>query len=188
MPHGIDVLATTQQQRLGNAARGLAPYQAGGHDASLVCHQHVAGLKIIDDVAKNLMLHRAVLAMEHQHATHVAGFCRSLGDQLVGKVVIKVIGTHARPPSLNRFGGAWAPPTASYDSALKHAGTGLRKRLQQSIIVRAGPRGRKASGNAIPYGRGARRANARGPAPPQRRRTGSRSSSAYTSPARGSDA
>ena len=97
---GVDVLAAVQQQRLGGTARGLPADEASGHDARLVRDQHVTGLQVIDDVPEDAVLDGAVLAMQGQQAAGVARLGGSLGDQVVGQVVVKVIGTHERSSKL----------------------------------------------------------------------------------------
>ena len=95
-PHRIDVLAAIQQQGLRRAARRLPADQARRHDTGLVRDQHVARLQVIDDIAEDAVVDGAVAAMEHEQAARIAGFGGRLGDQLIGQVVIKVIGTHLR--------------------------------------------------------------------------------------------
>lgn len=105
MAQRIHILAALEQQRLDHAARaGLATDQAGRHHARLVDDEHVARLDIVDDVAEDAVLNGTAvlqrrsrlgaLAINHQQAAGVARLGRSLGNQFLGKVVVKIIGTH----------------------------------------------------------------------------------------------
>ena len=105
MAQRIHVLAALEQQRLDHAARaGLATDQAGRHHARLVDDKHVARLDIVDNVAEDAVLDGAAmlqrrprlgtLAVHYQQATRIARLGGSLGDELFGQVVIKIIGTH----------------------------------------------------------------------------------------------
>ena len=105
MAQRIHVLAALEQQRLDHAARaGFATDQASRHHARLVDDEHVARLDIVDDVAEDAVLNGTAvlqrrsrlgaLAIHHQQAAGVARLGRSLGNQFLGKVVVKIIGTH----------------------------------------------------------------------------------------------
>ena len=105
MAQRIHVLAALEQQRLDHAARaGLATDQAGRHHARLIDDEHVARLDVVDDVAEDAVLDGAAvlqrrprlgtLAVNHQQAAGVARLGRSLGNQFLRKVVVKIIGTH----------------------------------------------------------------------------------------------
>ena len=116
-PEGVDVLTAAEQQRLGDATRGLFADEAGGHDARLVGHEQVAGLQIIDDVVEMAMFDRSAvrqrdgvrgtggaaleLAIEHEQPTRIAGLRGCLGDQLVGQVVIEIVGAHGATFHIN---------------------------------------------------------------------------------------
>ena len=110
--HGVEVLAALEQQRLGHAARlGLAAHEARRHDARLVGHEQVARLEVVDDVGEATVLDRAAirdggrlprharpaLAVQHEQAARVARLCRSLGNELVGKRIVEVVGSHGCP-------------------------------------------------------------------------------------------
>ena len=101
----IYVLAALEQQRLDHAARaGFAADQTGWHHARLVDDEHVARLDVVDNIAEDAVLDSTAmlqrhprlgtLAVHHQQATGIARLCRSLGNQFLRKVVIKIIGTH----------------------------------------------------------------------------------------------
>ena len=105
MAQRIHILAALEQQRLDHAAQaGLATDQAGRHHARLVDDEHVARLDIVDDVAEDAVLNGTAvlqrrsrlgaLAINHQQAAGVARLGRSLGNQFLRKVVVKIIGTH----------------------------------------------------------------------------------------------
>ena len=105
MAERVDVLAPAQQQRLGYAARlRLAPYQARGHHAGLIGHEQITWLEVVDDIAEDAVLHGAtvgergpglaVAPVQHEQTAAVAGVGGGLGDQLVGQLVVKVIGAH----------------------------------------------------------------------------------------------
>ena len=110
MPEGIDVLAATKQQRLGHTARRLLADEARGHDARLIGDQQITGLEVVDDIVKMTMLDGAAmlerngirstdgtarkLAVHHQEAAGITRLGGSLSDQLIGQVVIKIIGAH----------------------------------------------------------------------------------------------
>jgi len=101
----VNVLTALEQQGLDHAARArLATDQTGRHHARLVDDEHVARLDIVDDVAEDAVLNGTAvlqrrsrlgaLAIHHQQAAGIARLGRSLGDQFLGKVVVKIIGTH----------------------------------------------------------------------------------------------
>ena len=105
MAQRVNILAALEQQRLDHAARaGLATNQAGRHHARLVDDEHVTRLDIVDDVAEDAVLNGTAvlqrrsrlgaLAVNHQQAAGIARLGGSLGDELFGQVVIKIIGTH----------------------------------------------------------------------------------------------
>ena len=105
MAQRVNILAALEQQRLDHATRaGFATDQAGRHHTRLVDDEHVARLDIVDDVAEDAVLNGAAmlqrrsrlgaLAIHHQQAAGVARLGGSLGDQFLGKVVVKIIGTH----------------------------------------------------------------------------------------------
>ena len=105
MAQRVNILAALEQQRLDHATRArFATDQAGRHHARLVDDEHVARLDIVDDVAEDAVLNGAAmlqrrsrlgaLAIHHQQAAGVARLGGSLGDQFLGKVVVKIIGTH----------------------------------------------------------------------------------------------
>ena len=111
--HGIEVLAALEQQGLGHAARlGLVAHEARRHDARLVGHEKVARLEVVDDVREAAMFHRAAArdgrgparnagtaaTVQHEQATRVARLRGGLGDELVGKRVVEVVGTHGAAP------------------------------------------------------------------------------------------
>ena len=100
-----NILAALEQQRLDHAARArLATDQAGRHHTRLVNDKHIARLDIVDDVAEDAVLNGTAvlqrrsrlraLTIHHQQAAGVARLGRSLGDQFLRKVVVKIIGTH----------------------------------------------------------------------------------------------
>ena len=101
----VNILTALEQQRLDHATRaGFATDQAGRHHARLVDDEHVARLDIVDDVAEDAVLNGTAvlqrrsrlgaLAIHHQHAAGVARLGRSLGNQFLRKVIVKIIGTH----------------------------------------------------------------------------------------------
>ena len=109
MTERILVLATGEQERLGHTASlGLAADEAGRHDAGLVRHEQVARLEVVDDVVEMPVLHAAArierhdvarsrkrfAAVQHQQAARIARLRRCLGYELLGQVVIEIIGTH----------------------------------------------------------------------------------------------
>ena len=109
MTERILVLATGEQERLGHTARlRLAPDETRRHHARLVRHEKVARLQIVDDVVEMPVLHAAarierydvarsrerLVAVQHEQTARIARLGGSLGDQLFGKVVVKIIGTH----------------------------------------------------------------------------------------------
>ena len=105
MSQRVNILAALEQQRLDHATRaGLATNQAGRHHARLVDDEHVARLDIVDDVAEDAVLNGAAmlqrrsclgaLAIHHQQAAGVTRLGRSLGNQFLRKVVVKINGTH----------------------------------------------------------------------------------------------
>ena len=109
MPERIDILATVEQQGLGHAAGlGLATNEACRHDTRLVRDEQIARLEVVDDVEEMPVLHTAarverrdvargrkrLAAVQHQQATRVARLRRRLSYELLGQVVIEIIGTH----------------------------------------------------------------------------------------------
>ena len=105
MAQRVNILAALEQQRLDHAARArLATDQAGRHHARLVDDEHVARLDIVDDVAEDAVLNGAAmlqrrsclraLAINHQQAAGVARLGRRLSDELLGQVIVKIIGSH----------------------------------------------------------------------------------------------
>ena len=125
MPRRVEVLAALEQQGLGHPARAvLAAHQARGHHSGAVCDEKVARLEVVDDVGEHAVLDRAAVgdrarlaggagaavAIEHEQAAGVARLGGSLGDELVGKVVVEVVGAH-RGPSTQRGARPPAPHT-----------------------------------------------------------------------------
>ena len=105
MAQRIHVLAAFEQQGLDHTARaGLTTDQAGRHHARLVDDEYVTRLDVVDNVAEDAVLDGAAmlqrrsglgtLAVHHQQTTGIARLGGSLGNQFLGKVVIKIIGTH----------------------------------------------------------------------------------------------
>ena len=109
MAERILVLATGEQERLGHTARlRLAPDEARRHHAGLVRHEQVARLEVVDDVVEVTVLHATAMskrhglargrkrfaAVQHQQAARIARLRRCLGYELLGQVVIEIIGTH----------------------------------------------------------------------------------------------
>ena len=101
----VNILTAPEQQRLDHATRaGFATDQAGRHHARLVDDEHIARLDIVDDVAEDAVLDGAAMlqrrscpgafAIHHQQAAGVTRLGRSLGNQFLRKVVVKIIGTH----------------------------------------------------------------------------------------------
>ena len=99
LPHvaeRVHVLTAPKKQRLADAAGpALLANETSGKDARLVRDDQIPRLEIVDDVGKHLMLDVAVLAVENKQATGVARLCRSLGDELVWKGVIEIVGAHS---------------------------------------------------------------------------------------------
>ena len=94
----IEVLSTPQKKRLRDAARpSLAAQKASRQHASLVCDKKVTWLQVVDEVREAAMLNLATLAMENEQTAGVTRLRRPLGNELVGKRVIKVVGAHAAP-------------------------------------------------------------------------------------------
>ena len=106
---GIKVLATLEQEGLGDATRlGLAAHEASGHDARLVGDEEIARLEVVDDVIEVTVLDGtpvrdclgssgdsiSPVAMQDEQTARVARLGGSLGDQLVRQRVVKVIGAH----------------------------------------------------------------------------------------------
>ena len=113
VPQGVQILAATQEERLGDAARAtFAPDEPRGHHASPVGHDEVARVEIVHNVPEDAMLDGAVVPIEDEEPAGVAGLGGSLGDELARKLVVEVVGTHSA--SSSGF-------TAANDSA---AGTG----------------------------------------------------------------
>ena len=108
LPHvtqRIHVLTALKQQRLHHAARArLATDQTGRHHARLIDDEYVARLDIVDDVTEDTVLNGTAvlqrrsrlrsLAIHHQQAAGVTRLGRSLGDELFGQVIVKIISTH----------------------------------------------------------------------------------------------
>ena len=107
--HGVQVLATLEQQGLGDATRlCLAAHEARRHDARLVGHEQVSRLEVVRDVVEVAVLHRATVgdrlglagdarpaaSVQHEQPAGVTGVCGGLGDELVGQGIVKVIGAH----------------------------------------------------------------------------------------------
>ena len=99
LPHvaeRVHVLTAPKKQRLADAAGpALLADEASGKDARFVRDDQIPRLEIVDDVGKHLMLDVAVLAVENKQATGVARLYRSLGDELVWKGVIEIVGAHS---------------------------------------------------------------------------------------------
>ena len=116
LPHvsqGVQVLASPQEERLGDATRAaLAPDEPRGHHAGPVGHEKVTWIEVVHDVPEDAMLDGAVVPIEDEEPAGVAGLGGSLGDELAGELVVKVVGTH---------GASSSGFTAANDSA---AGTG----------------------------------------------------------------
>ena len=92
----VHVLTAAKKQRLADAAgAALLADEAGGKDARLVRDDQIPRLKIVDDVGKHLMLNVAVLAVEDKQAAGVARLRGSLGDELVWKGIIEIVGAHS---------------------------------------------------------------------------------------------
>ena len=95
------VLTAAKKQRLADAAGpALLADEAGRKDARLVRDDQVSRLEIVDDVGKHLMLDVAVLAVEDKQTAGVARLRGSLGDELVWKGVIEIVGAHSLLPFL----------------------------------------------------------------------------------------
>ena len=101
----VNILTALEQQCLDHATRaGFATDQAGRHHTRLVDDEHIARLDIVDDVAEDAVLDGATVlqgraclgafAIHHQQAAGVTRLGRSLGNQFLRKVVVKIIGTH----------------------------------------------------------------------------------------------
>ena len=89
---------TRHSQTWRDAARpSLAAQKAPRQHASLVCDKKVTWLQVVDEVREATMLNLATLAMENEQTAGVARLRRPLGNELVGKRVIKVVGAHAAP-------------------------------------------------------------------------------------------
>ena len=133
LPHAsrrIEVLAAVGEEDLAGAARHrLVADEARGQHAGLVDDEQVALVEEVHDVGEHMVFQRALLAVEHKQAARVAGLGRILGDELAGKVVIKIVGTHIHSSHAGRRDrgslapnprAAWAETHASGESTCMH--------------------------------------------------------------------
>lgn len=88
-------IQAAQQQKLDGSARALLDaVQAGGNDARLVDHQHVAGVQVIGDVAEDAVLNLPAVPVVDEQAAAVARLCGRLRDEFLRKFVVKIACLH----------------------------------------------------------------------------------------------
>ena len=84
------VFPAQQQDLHRDACVLLDAQQACRNDPGLVDDQRVPGIQIIDDIVEVPVLNTLICPVIDQQAAVVAGFGRSLGDQLLRELVIKI--------------------------------------------------------------------------------------------------
>ena len=100
------------------AARHLLPVQARRDDAAVVGHQEVAGAQVLQDIAELPVGKSPGRPLHDQEPRGVPWLYRGLRDQLWGKVVVEIGGSHgpSSPPGAGRSAGRmasmWTPSPA----------------------------------------------------------------------------
>ena len=92
------VAQVPQKQHLHHAAGGTVPHEPGGQHPGIVHHQTVAGVQIVDDVVKMLMLNFPGFPVQHHQPGTVPPLQRRLGDQLFRQIIPKIMCFHVFPP------------------------------------------------------------------------------------------
>jgi len=87
----------------------LRPTRRAGITRVLLATTRSPGSRVAHDVPEDAMLDGAVLPVEHEEAAGIAGLRGSLRDELVGKLIVEVIGEHgaslvwfSQPPIIAR--------------------------------------------------------------------------------------
>ena len=92
------VIPAAQQQELHHAARaGLVADQPRGDGARVVDNERVAGVQVIDHIAKGFILAHAGVAVDDHQAAGIARFDGALRDQLLRKIIVKITCLHVNP-------------------------------------------------------------------------------------------
>ena len=86
----VGCISAGQQKYLDMGTGILRAVQARGNNAGIVKHQHIAGLKIIYQIIKMLMLNFTGLFVNNQQARMVARLHRMLSNKLLWQIIIKI--------------------------------------------------------------------------------------------------
>ena len=68
----------------------LRAVQTRGNNTGIIKHQHIAGLKIIYQIIKMLMLNFTGLFVNNQQARMIARLHRMLSNKLLWQIIIKI--------------------------------------------------------------------------------------------------
>lgn len=88
------VAAVDQQKDLRNAAARAVSDQARGQDAGIVEHETVAGIQELRQLIKMMMPDFSGLFVQYQQTGGVPLIQRSLGNQTLGQIIIKITCLH----------------------------------------------------------------------------------------------
>ena len=86
----VGCISAGQQKYFNMGAGILRAVQARGNNAGIVKHQHIAGLKIIYQIIKMLMLNFTGLFVNNQQARMIARLHRMLSNKLLWQIIIKI--------------------------------------------------------------------------------------------------
>ena len=86
----VGCISAGQQEYLNMSAGILRAVQTRRNNAGIVKHQHIAGLKIIYQIIKMLMLNFTGLFVNNQQARMVARLHRMLSNKLLWQIIIKI--------------------------------------------------------------------------------------------------
>ena len=86
----VGCISAGQQKYLNMGTGILRAVQTRRNNAGIVKHQHIAGLKIIYQIIKMLMLNFTGLFVNNQQARMVARLHRMLSNKLLWQIIIKI--------------------------------------------------------------------------------------------------
>ena len=92
-----------KQQHLHGAAGGSVTQKSCRQNPGIVHHQTVAGVQVVDDIIKMLMLPLPCFPVQAQQTGGVPFFQRCLGNQLLRQVIVKIMGFQADSSILSVF-------------------------------------------------------------------------------------
>ena len=102
------VLIQALQQRYlaGDAAVLLLSDQPGGDHLGVIDHHCVTWIQIGWQIKKMPVCPQPIFTVADQHPASIPGIQWRLGDQLLGQIIVKIMGFHQRRPPA----GCWDPP------------------------------------------------------------------------------